>query len=486
MFFLLYMVEEIREMKKLDQSCMPLVDHLKIFSSKKPVSFHVPGHKHGQIFPEAARGLFCSILPVDVTEIAGMDDLHAPSEVIAEAENLATNYFKSHHTFFLVGGSTVGNLAMIMAACNPGDEVIVQRNCHKSIMNGLELAGAKPIFIAPEWRDDLQRYAAPSYDTVKEAILRFPSAKALILTYPDYFGTAFEIQSMIEFAHINHIPVFVDEAHGVHFSSSEKFPKSALQLGADVVVQSAHKMAPAMTMAAYLHIGTSRIEKHQLAYYLQILQSSSPSYPIMASLDVARYYLAQLSKEKIQGIINSVEEVRNIFSQASFWKWIPSDDPLKLTFHVKHGYEINEIETMLENHGIYPELTTENQFLFIHGLAPFVQRDYLKKTIQLVEEQLKKSMKHATIEGAKFLTNPIEELALSYQEMKHITSLLVPFAQSEGEIAAEAVIPYPPGIPVILKGERITKAHITKIQLLIQQGVTIQQREEGIRIYRKA
>lgn len=480
------MVEEIREMNKLDQSCMPLIDHLKNFSSKKPVSFHVPGHKHGYIFPEAAKELFDSVLPVDVTEIAGMDDLHAPSKIIAEAEELAKDYFKSDHTFFLVGGSTVGNLAMIMTACNPGDEIIVQRNCHKSIINGLELAGAKPIFIAPEWRVDLQRYAAPSYDTVKQAILRFPNAKALILTYPDYFGMVFDIQSMIEFAHSNRIPVFVDEAHGVHFSTSEKLPQSALQLGADVVVQSAHKMAPAMTMAAYLHIGTSRVEKNQVAYYLQMLQSSSPSYPIMASLDAARFYLAELSKEKIQGVLNSVEEVRNIFSQASFWEWIPSDDPLKLTFHVKHGYKINEIETMFENHGIYPELTTENQFLFIHGLAPFVQQDYLKKTIQLVEEQLKKSMKHATIEGTKLFTNPIEELALSYQEMKHITSLLVPFAQSEGEIAAEAVIPYPPGIPVILKGERITEAHITKIQLLIQQGVTIQQREEGIRIYRKA
>lgn len=473
-------------MMKLDQSYMPFVDHLRNFSSKRPVSFHVPGHKHGAVFPEAARELFGSILSVDVTEIAGMDDLHAPSEIIAEAEKLATDYFNSDHTFFLVGGSTSGNLAMIMAACNPGDEVIVQRNCHKSIMNGLELAGAKPIFIAPEWRDDLQRYTAPTYDSIKQAMLRFPNAKALILTYPDYFGAVFDIQSMIELAHTYHIPVFVDEAHGVHFSSSEMFPQSALQLGADVVVQSAHKMAPAMTMAAYLHIGTSRVEKHRLAYYLQMLQSSSPSYPIMASLDVARFYLAQLSKEKIRGILNSVENVRNIFSGASFWELVPHDDPLKLTFHVKHGYKISEIESMLEYHGIYPELTTENQFLFIHGLAPFVEQDYLKKTIQLIEEELKKSVKHATIEGAKLFTNPIEELALSYQEMKHITSLLVPFAQSEGEIAAEAVIPYPPGIPVILKGERITKAHITKIQLLIQQGVTIQQREEGIRIYRKA
>src|SRR5699024_7214586 len=218
-----------------------------------------------------------SLLPLDMTELPGLDDLHAPREIIQEAEELAAAFFKAEHTFFLVGGSTVGNLAMLLATCSPGDDVIVQRNCHKSIMNGLELTGAHPIFIAPEYDSEEGRYLAPSINTLREAVKKYPSAKAVVLTYPDYFGKTFPIKEMIDLAHAYHIPVLVDEAHGVHFSVPEQtIPPSSLALGADVVVQSAHKMAPAMTMASFLHIRSTLVQTDQVGHYLQMLQSSSP------------------------------------------------------------------------------------------------------------------------------------------------------------------------------------------------------------------
>ncbi|MFC4024147.1 aminotransferase class I/II-fold pyridoxal phosphate-dependent enzyme [Oceanobacillus longus] len=470
-------------MKKVDHKRMPLFQILKQFSAEQPLSFHVPGHKNGTLFPDEPYKYFEQILKIDMTELPGLDDLHAPSEAIAEAEYYASDFFQSDHTFFLVGGSTAGNLAMILASCSPGDKVIVQRNSHKSIMNGLELSGAKPVFIAPEYDETVGRYTNPSIAVLDEALRQHSDAKALLLTYPDYFGKIYPIKEMIEKAHAYHIPVLVDEAHGVHFSLGSPFPESALDLGADVVVQSAHKMAPAMTMASFLHIKSKFIRKERIAHFLQMIQSSSPSYPLIASLDIARSFLAILTTEEIKAIMESVSNVRKILQATTYGKLLPADDPLKITFHVKHGLSVKEVAKLFEAENIYPELVTHNQILFIHGLAPFKQEEALKKTVKSVEERLKNHTNHATIEIAELFSQPIQELALSYQVMNAQSYTRVPFIEGIGHIAAEAVIPYPPGIPFIVKGEIITAAHIEAIEQLRQQGIRIQQREEGIRIY---
>lgn len=463
---------------------MPLVEHLETFANSNPISFHVPGHKHGEILPSAYKAYFQEMLKWDVTEITGMDDLHAPTEVIAEAENVARDFFQTQHTFFLVGGSTVGNLAMILAVCKRGDKVLIQRNCHKSVMNGVELAGANPIFLAPEWDDTVRRFTSPSYETVRTAIEQHPDAQALILTYPDYFGNTYHIKAMIDKAHQFDIPVLVDEAHGVHFALGDPFPISAIQLGADAVVHSAHKMAPAMTMASYLHVVTSRIDKSELAHYLQMLQSSSPSYLLMASLDMARYFLANFSENNRINTLKSTAYIKDLFASLPFLEFIPAADPLKLTFHVKHPFSTKSVANLLEKQNIFPELTTDEQILFVHGLAPFEQIESLEKRLKTIGHPLKKSVNRATIEKTNIFPKRIQELDLSYYEMKNYTTYLVPLEKSVGEIAAEAIIPYPPGIPLLLKGERIKEVHIAHVEKLQEQGVRIQHRDEGIRIYR--
>ncbi|WP_080871839.1 aminotransferase class I/II-fold pyridoxal phosphate-dependent enzyme [Oceanobacillus timonensis] len=468
----------------MDQQRMPLAEHLQAFTKNNPISFHVPGHKHGQIFSSAYQEEFQHMLRWDVTEITGMDDLHAPAGIIAEAENLAAAFFQTKRTHFLVGGSTAGNLAMILATCQPGDKVLIQRNCHKSVMNGVELAGATPVLLAPEWDDNVKRFTSPSYETVTAAILQHPDAKALFLTYPDYFGQTYHLKAMIEKAHQSHIPVLVDEAHGVHFALGDPFPASAIELGADAVVHSAHKMAPAMTMASYLHIVTDRIHQAQIAHYLQIIQSSSPSYVLMASLDMARHFLAHFSDEERIKTIKSVEHVKTLLTSFPFWKMVPSADPLKLTFHVKHSFSTKSVMSALEKAGIFPELATDEQILFVHGLASFTQINSLKKRLKTMEHPLKKSVNRATIEETNFFPNKIQELDLSYQKMNSETTYLVPMKESIGDIAAEAVIPYPPGIPLLLKGEKIKAVHIARLEKLMEQGVRIQHRDAGIRIYK--
>ncbi|WP_042147578.1 aminotransferase class I/II-fold pyridoxal phosphate-dependent enzyme [Paucisalibacillus sp. EB02] len=469
----------------MDHYKMPLLKRIINFTKENPISFHVPGHKNGAVFLEAAKPYFESILPIDVTELTSLDDLHAPHEAIMEAQDLAADFFGAEHTFFLVGGSTSGNLAMILSVCTPGDTIIVQRNSHKSIMNGLELSGAKPIFISPAFDESVHHYTAPNYQTVEQAIVSHPDAKALVLTYPDYFGKTYDIQKIIALAHQYNIPVLVDEAHGVHFSIGDPFPKSALTLGADIVVQSAHKMAPAMTMASFLHVNSTIISKDSVAHYLQILQSSSPSYPLMASLDIARSYLATLSKEDVDAILDSANRLSNVLEQGQHWQVIPTNDPLKITIQVKSGLSGFELADFFEMHHVYPELATDKQVLFIHGLTVFQESKRIENIVKSFNEEYKYLTNHATIEVSNLFKEPMTELALSYHEMFQLPRKRVQLKEAIGYVAAEAVIPYPPGVPVILKGERVTEEQIKLIQHLIKQGATIQHQgmEQGIQVF---
>lgn len=469
----------------MKQKTTPLFDVLQQFSEMNPISFHVPGHKNGEVFPESAQAYFSSVLKMDMTELPGLDDLHAPQGAITEAQNLAATYFGADETYFLVGGSTAGNLAMILAVCSIDEKIIVQRNSHKSIFNGLELSGARPVFIVPEFDESADRYTAPNSTTLKDALKQHPDAKAVVLTYPDYFGKTFPIRESIELAHEYNIPVLVDEAHGVHFSLDKAFPQSALDLGADVVVHSAHKMAPAMTMGSFLHLRSNLVSKAKITHYLQLIQSSSPSYPLMASLDIARLFLATMHTKKVNKIMESVAMVQEILKASDFWDILPANDPLKLTLHMKQGVSAKEVASLFEDQKVFPELVTHNQVLFIHGLAPFENIDYLKKVVKRIKEQLKINPNHATIEVNNLFTENIQELAVSYQTMLQQETKQVPLNKSSGYVAAEAIIPYPPGIPLILKGELVTDEHVNVIGHLIEQGVTIQHHDitNGISVF---
>lgn len=464
----------------MSQKDCPLYDALMQRSKEQPLPFYVPGHKGGVVFPEKGRLYFEEILKIDFTEITGLDDLHAPNGIIQNAESLAAQLFAVEESYFLVGGSTAGNLAMILATCGRNESVIVARNCHKSIMNGLELVGARPVFVSPAYDEDEKRYTHPTVESVKKAITAYPQARALILTYPDYFGQTYDIESMIEYAHEAGIPVLVDEAHGVHFSIDGRFPKSAIELGADVVVHSVHKMAPAMTMGSMLHINSRFVPKDRVAYYLQMIQSSSPSYPLMASLDLARYYLANIQSKEITNILAYVDRVRDLFKGLEAVQVLPlnkGSDPLKITLEVKSGYRMEDLITLFEIEGLYPELHTERHILLVLGLGMYLPLESLKNVLQSVNKQLKISNNHATIEETVLFTQSVTSLALSYEEMGSRTTNEVTLVSGVGYIAAEPVIPYPPGIPLILKGERIREEHLLFIENLVEEGVTLQQRQ---------
>lgn len=458
----------------MDQTQTPLFDALINFYRKNKISYHVPGHKNGHVFMEKGRFLYEPLLGIDATELTGLDDLHSPDGPILEAELLLANLHHVQKSFFLVNGSTVGNLAMIMAICGEEDTILVQRNCHKSILNGLMIANANPVFLTPILYEDWGVAGGVNVETVSTALELYPQAKAIILTYPNYYGLAEDLSPIIELAHKKGIPVLVDEAHGAHLSLGSPFPKSAIQLGADVVVQSAHKTLPAMTMGSYLHVNSSFLSAERIQFYLQMLQSSSPSYPIMGSLDLARAYLAAYTDEDREELVMAISAFKVQLARISEIVVLDSPegvlvDPLKVSVKSRNGLSGYELQKLLEDCGVYSELADPQNVLFVLPLLKKEQSYSFLKTVDKIESAIKGKVGDQLFSNKNHWkeSSVITSLALSYTQMKSGRTQQVSFNEAIGKISAEMVIPYPPGIPLIMSGERITAEKIGILENLV-------------------
>jgi arginine/lysine/ornithine decarboxylase len=453
---------------------MPLVEAIERHMEGNPVSFHVPGHKNGLLVKGAHQQSF---LRYDLTELSGLDDLHEPMEAIADAEQLLADYYKTKKSYFLVNGSTVGNLASIMSSCKQGEVVFVQRNCHKSVLHGIKLAKAVPVFLETEWDEGSQTALGVSLDTVKSALEQFPQAKACVFTYPTYYGLTYPIHAIIKELHKYGILVIIDEAHGPHFGAWQGVPPSTLQMGADLVVHSAHKMLPAMTMGSFLHINSDRVNKNAVKSYISMLQSSSPSYPIMASLDYARYYLANLSSEETAWNEVLVDEfIHSLESINSLLKVTRTGDLLKILVRLE-GVSGYDFQRVLEIEGVYTELADPFQVLFVFPLMKTKFDFPFKEAL----EKISRAINNANIdkkEIKRFETlpriNKISSLALSLDEMEVKEEKWVPLEDSVGHISSQMVIPYPPGIPILVAGERVTEEKVIRLKVYWENGAKVQ------------
>jgi arginine/lysine/ornithine decarboxylase len=460
-----------------NQNRMPLFEALIKHNNKRPTSFHVPGHKYGALLQNTLEedNYFKKVLQIDATEITGLDDLHSPEGVIQEAEELLADLYQVKKSFFLVNGSTVGNLAMIMAACEQDDLVLVQRNCHKSVLNALNLAKVRPVFLEPEYDHHWKIATGVRLETVEKAISRYPSTKAIILTYPNYYGLVSDLKEISKLAHLHNIPVLVDEAHGSHLIVGEPFPASAIQCGADVVVQSAHKTLPAMTMGSYLHVNSDLVKIEKIKEYLHIFQSSSPSYPIMASLDIARNYLSSFKKADCDFLINEItrfkEELAVIPSIEVLDFPNKQGDLLKITIQTRSGLNGFELQKLFEKEEIYTELADPYNVLFIF---PLLKKDHvypIDETIMKMKRVLADvNDEHVREEIVMLSDNRISELAIPFSQMAKYETKEVPFDEAEGKVCAETIIPYPPGIPLLQRGEQITEEKIIHLNRLVGGG----------------
>lgn len=471
----------------MDQNRYPIYETLLSHIKMKPISYHVPGHKNGMLVQEMSwNNYFSHILKLDVTELNGLDDLHSPEGMIKEAELLLTDFYRTKQSYFLVNGSTVGNLTMIMAVLKEDDEVLVQRNCHKSVLNGISLVKARPVFLQPDFHEDWGVAGGISSSVVEEALSFYPHANAIILTYPNYYGMINDLESIIEIAHQHNIPVLIDEAHGAHFAAGNHFPPSAVKLKADAVVQSAHKTLPAMTMGAYLHINSDRIDKGSIRKYLSILQSSSPSYPIMASLDLARHYLASFTKEDEQYTLEKIASFRSELMNIKGIKLLQfqdgKGDPLKITIQSETALSGFELQEQLEKKGVFTELADPYNVLFVFPLLKQGTDFPMEQTVQLVKEAVSSyEMNRVKTEKPKFRKTSITKVELNEEQMKKMHSAEVPLSMAVGQISAQMVIPYPPGIPLLYPGERITEDDLNLLRLLLDKGARFQQGENLIK-----
>ncbi|MCY8310406.1 aminotransferase class I/II-fold pyridoxal phosphate-dependent enzyme [Bacillus vallismortis] len=457
----------------------PLYKALIQHARRHSHSFHVPGHHNGDVFFDDAKSLFGPLLTIDVTELTGLDDLHHPTGVIKEAQELVSQLYGSAESFFLVNGTTVGNLAMILSVCEPGDIILVQRNCHKSVFHAVDMAGAEPVYLAPDIDSAMHVPTHVPLKTVKEALAACPDAKGLVLTHPTYYGHSADLTEIISEAHHYGIPVLVDEAHGAHFILGEPFPSSALTMGADIVVQSAHKTLPAMTMGSYLHLNSSRVDRNRVAEYLNRLQSSSPSYPIMASLDIARAYVQHIIEEqKLSDILQRIQLLKQTFDSLRNAEAVkPADprmitDPLKLTLRSKRGHSGYTLQNILERANIFTELADENQVLLVLPLGG--NRRISAETIKFIDEEIEKTPPDQVFVSGEWATRPVTVLPYQKKELQTFKKEYVDFDEAAGRLNAEDVIPYPPGIPMIMAGERMTKESVQKLSRLISMKMHVQ------------
>ena len=463
-----------------NQQVTPLLDALFTYKKNNMVSFHVPGHKNGQVFPSDKRDLFGDVLQIDATEVDGLDDLHDPEGVISEAEELLSGLYGSKKSYFLVNGSTVGNMAMIMGCCQEGDVVLVQRNCHKSVLNAIRLAKAIPVFVQPAINREWGIAEGLTLESAKEAIGEYPQAKAIILTYPSYYGVGEAcIQEIISLAHSHGLLALVDEAHGAHFISGGPFLKSSLEYGADYVVHSAHKTLPAMTMGSYLHVGKHVGDYRKVESILRMLQSSSPSYPIMASLDAARYFTASLTEADLFLTESMVTQFRaklheiegiNVLQHKSL-------DILKVTIQTDRTYTGYQLQAELNRNGIYTELADPLNVLLVMPILKVGQAYNIGAAVQAIEQAVYRLKDKA--EAIKSFLAPshperISRLEMPLDEVDKREAEYIDIKDAAGRISAATLVPYPPGIPYLLGGERITSKHIDYLEQAILHKAKIQ------------
>ncbi|KAL5539068.1 hypothetical protein UlMin_043629 [Ulmus minor] len=468
----------------------PLVSALKAAAEKEAASFHFPGHNRGRAAPSSLTQLI-GVKPFlhDLPELPELDNLFCPEGPILEAQKEAAELFGSSETWFLVGGTTCGIQAAIMATCSPGDCLILPRNSHLSAISGLVLSGAVPKYLIPDYNAewDIAAGVTPSQVeiAIRELWIEGRKPAAVLVTSPTYHGICSNLSEISKLCHSLKIPVIVDEAHGAHLGFHPQMPNSALKQGADLAVQSTHKVLCSLTQSSMLHMSGNIVDRERICRCLQTLQSTSPSYLLLASLDAARYQLSQNPEAIFDKALQMAAEAKQIIREqpgisvldSSSFPHFPDIDPLRLTIGFGQlglsGYEADEI--LSEDHGIVCELVGTKSMTFAINLGTCIEH----------VERLISGIKHVASSTALTLAAEGKADHGSSAPFTDFTTSLIPrdaFFKSKkrasiesclGEICGELICPYPPGIPVIIPGEIITKGALDYLLDVKSKGATI-------------
>jgi lysine decarboxylase len=456
----------------------PLYDALMEYVKKETVPFHMPGHKQGRVLP---KEYIENLAKIDLTEVPGLDNLHNPDGAILEAEKLAAKAFGSKQAFFLVNGSTAGIYAAMYAVLNPTDKVLVMRNSHKSVYNGVVLTQSIPVYLLPEI--DYENGIAMGIDVEKleEVLQKERDVKAVVVTHPNYYGFCSDIEKIVDIVHKYGKILIVDEAHGAHFPFSNNLPKTSIKAGADIVVQSLHKTLTSFTQTSILHLNSDRVDVDRLKYSLSLFQSTSPSYILMSSIDMAREYMEKEGKKRLEEIIQlslyarreigKIEEMKCLGEDVVGRYGIVDFDVTKLTISVKNlGIEGPEAEDFLRR-----ECNIQVEMSDVYNILAMVTVGDDEKRVKMLLEGLKKLSKNRKRVkfGDRILFPSLPEMVLTPSEAVRKKKVRVPFEKAEGAISADFVTPYPPGVPLICPGERIEKDMVKYIEVLYNKGIKV-------------
>jgi arginine decarboxylase len=479
----------------VDQDKAPYFQALLDYVDAGVMPFHTPGHIQGNgmdlAFREFVGDNLCAI---DLTPMPGIDDLLQPQESIKEAQELAADAWGADHTFFLINGSTSGNQCMMMTAVNPGDKIAVPRNSHKSMLGGLVMSGAEPIYMQPEVDEELHMDLCVTPETVAKTLEEHPDVAAVYIVSPTYYGVAANLPAIERIAHDAGKLLLVDEAWGPHFHFHPALPIDAMEAGADMCVNSTHKMLAAFSQCAMLHQKGDRVRLDRLKAVLKMFLSTSPNLPMVASLDVARKQMATegaalLSRtielaEETRRRLNRIEDVYCFGEELQGRKGVFDLDPTKIAVNVKGlgytGYEASEI--LRRRYNIQVELADLFNVVALFTIG--TTRDAADRFVTAFEEMARddrpvdmyspSGILEQRLNRGNYRLPKIPPMRMLPRDAFLADTEFVKFKDSEGRICAETISPYPPGIPVISPGEELTKELIDYLRLELKAGVRIQ------------
>ena len=468
------------ERPEIDQTRAPIYEALEKFREMRVVPFDVPGHKHGKGNPELTAFLGEKCVGVDVNSMKPLDNLCHPISVIREAEILAADAFGASHAFLMVGGTTSSVQSMVLSCCKHGDKIILPRNVHRSVINSLVLCGAIPVYVNPEVDCRLGISLGMSRDQVKKAIEENPDAVAVLVNNPTYYGICSDIRAIVKMAHEAGMLCLADEAHGTHFYFGDNMPVSAMKAGADMAAVSMHKSGGSLTQSSLLLIGENVSERH-VRQIINLTQTTSGSYLLMSSLDISRRNLALRGKEVFRKVIEMAEyareEVNAIGGYYAYGReMINGDsifdfDPTKLSVHTRDiglaGIEVYDI--LRDEYDIQIEFGDIGNILAYLSIGDRMQE--LERLVSALAEIRRRYKKNPDGLMTQEYIDP--EVVCSPQKAFYSNKKSVPLKDSAGEVCSEFVMCYPPGIPILAPGERITEAILEYISYAKAKGCSM-------------
>lgn len=477
-------------MYKLNQNETPLYDALMEYVNRKTIPFHVPGHKNGHGADEEFKNFIGeNAFKIDVTVFKLVDSLHHPTGPIKKAQELAADAYGSRAAFYSVNGTSGAIEGMILSVVSDGDKIIVPRNVHKSVTSGIILSGAIPVYMQPEVDKRVGIAHGVTPETVEKALKENPDAKAVLIINPTYYGVATDIKKIANIVHSYNIPLIVDEAHGPHLNFNDRLPTSAIESGADMCAQSTHKIIGALTQISLLHVNSTRIDINRVQQIMNLLQTTSPSYILMASMDCARRQIALHGKELLDKTIDLCNYARREINRIPGFYCFGNEvigkpgaysfDPTKITITCRDlgitGYDLDMI--LSNDYHIQMELSDLYNVLAVGSFGD--TKEHIDALIKALKEISLKYISNSKNKKSSFIDIPdTPKQILSPREAFYGSKESILIESSVGKTSGEFLMAYPPGIPVLCPGEMITQEIVAYVKDLKSAGLYVQGTED--------